>query len=266
MHPLLTSTIRAYPVFLGLAPLTAGLVVTIVLRTTGMPARRMLALIAWLAVGGIGGAKLWSVLERGALAFPLGAELLDGYRQPGAWIGLAGALALCRPRWTGFQRRALADAVALAACFGIVMFRIGCFLNGCCTGIPGSLPWCLRYPMYSSVWANHVVAGLIGSDAPMSLPVHPLPLYFAALALALGCVLLRLWPRRAWDGQLAVVFLAVDGIGKFLLEFLRASPAPVVQAASLVSGVAGLAVLAAVGSVAERVASRDPGERAALAG
>jgi phosphatidylglycerol:prolipoprotein diacylglycerol transferase len=245
MHPVLAYGVRAYPLFLALAPLTAALAAAAWLRGRGIAVHQAVAVGAWLFAGGVGGAKIWALLERGALAMPTAGDLLDGYRQPGAAVGVAVALALCRPRWTGVSRRALGDAVAIGACAGLVVFRIGCFLNGCCSGIPCSLPWCLRYPVNSSVWATHVVNGLVAPDSAASLPVHPLPLYFALLALCIGAFLLRLARRGVFDGHLLLVFLAAEGTGKFLLEFLRATPAPAVQAAALVIGVTALVLLAA---------------------
>lgn len=248
MHPLLTSTIRAYPVFGALAVLVGAAVTFACLRRDGVPTLRLVRILASLALGGLGGAKLWSMLEQGPLTPPGAIAFLDGFRYAGAILGLVLALWFCPPQWTGLTRRRLADAAAIGACFAIATFRIGCFLNGCCSGDLCSLPWCLHYPVNSSVWATHVLRGLIDPSASTSLAIHPLPLYFAGFALALGVVLLRLRSRGARAGQVLLVFLAMDGLGKAVLEMLRAHPAPLVQATSLAIGLTALAVIVTTAS------------------
>ena len=58
------------------------------------------------------------------------------------------------------------------------------------------------------------------------MPAHPLPLYFAASALALLAVLLWLYWRNAPPGALLATFCILEPTAKLALEPLRADPRP----------------------------------------
>src|SRR5574340_151815 len=112
-----------------------------------------------------------------------------------------------------------------------------------CFGVPARLPWAVRFPAGSHPWADEVAKGLIPPNALASLPVHPLQLYFLLLAFLVGAFLLWLQPRKQFDGQVVLLYLALHEPGKFLLEFLRAQPAPHVQLLSLAFAVIAWSVL-----------------------
>ena len=98
----------------------------------------------------------------------------------------------------------LVPAVPLFHAFG----RVGCFLAGCCYGIPAPAGW----------------LGVTFSQAllaPNGVALVPVQLYEAAGCLLLFLLLDRL-ARRGWSGgQLLPVYLSLYGAFRFLLEFLR---------------------------------------------
>lgn len=104
-----------------------------------------------------------------------------GYRIPG---GVA-LLALSTPltcRAFGLPWRSFGDSTVCALALALICIRLGCFLNGCCFGAPAAVPWSVRFPRGSLAHLFQVDHGLIPISAAMSLPVHPLQLYFAAAA------------------------------------------------------------------------------------
>ncbi len=64
---------------------------------------------------------------------------------------------------------------------GIVLMRVGCFLNGCCFGKETDLPWGVTFPMFSPAHIHQMQGDILGSTVVH--PVHPTQLYelFAAL-------------------------------------------------------------------------------------
>lgn len=93
-----------------------------------------------LAAGGVLGAKLlfvvlgWEHYARGELR--LFADFHTGFVFFGGLVGAALAgLAFARVRGKSFWRGA--DYFAVAAPLGHAIGRIGCFVNGCCHGVPG---------------------------------------------------------------------------------------------------------------------------------
>ena len=71
---------------------------------------------------------------------------------------------------------------------------MGCFLDGCCYGKPKTSPL-------------GTVAGGSPNAVNFGIPSHPAQLYDAAALLLLWGVLWWMRGRRAWAGQLTVVFL-----------------------------------------------------------
>ncbi len=98
----------------------------------------------------------------------------------------------------------LADIGALAAPLGLMLGRIGNFINGELFGRPTMLPWGVVFPM--------------GGDVPR----HPSQLYEA---LCEGPILfIILWclrTRTKRPGEILVAFLCGYGIFRFFLEFFR---------------------------------------------
>src|ERR1041385_3508455 len=101
-----------------------------------------------------------------------------------------------------------APGLALGLAFG----RVGCFMAGCCWGdlcvepsalskvppavtpwqiqtfaslSPSHFPLAVRFPPNAGAFEQHRHLGLISADATASLPVHPVQLYEACLALIL---------------------------------------------------------------------------------
>jgi phosphatidylglycerol---prolipoprotein diacylglyceryl transferase len=169
---------------------------------------------AYTTVGGVAGAKLWHVFEDPAVLLhqPFSA-LFD--RAGFAWYGglLAGIAVLW---WQGRQAKiggmAMLDLASPAVAVGYGVGRLGCLLSGDGDyGIPTSLPWGMSFPN-----------GLV----PTSQRVHPTPIYELILALVLAWYL---WWRgrpgnRLGLGQLTGEYLALSGVARFVVEFIRINP------------------------------------------
>jgi len=193
-----------------------------VLAATAIEAQRM-RLDPWTmylaGIAGLGGALLGGELYV-FLAAP--GPLADGAERGaiGAFAGAAafGALVL---RLRGGEFLRYADAAVPGVALGYAVYRIGCFVNGCCFGIPTDLPWGVIFGPGTEVFASQVAQGLISPEAARTLSVHPTQLYHAALGLAAFFIL-----RRRSGSRLALA-LALYGSGRFVIEFLRAETQPV---------------------------------------
>lgn len=191
------------------------------IRREGFARREVLGYVALLGFFGFVGAKIASIAFQGAVQ-NVGIELTAGLRYPGAMLGVLGSgYMLRRMLPTGLSFARFADLWAPAFALACAIGRLGCLATGCCYGRASHLPWSIRYPRGSAPWWDQYHAGLIDYSAPASLPVHPFPLYL--FAMELGVVALTLWlqKRRAYDGQVILVFLVVHGALKFGIEFTR---------------------------------------------
>lgn len=206
------------------------------LRRHGVSADAI-AIVAYVTVLGVAGAKLWHVLEDfSSLVHNPTAVIFD--RAGFAWFGglIAGILVLL---WQGREAKtgalAMLDLAAPAAAVGYGVGRLGCLLSGDGDyGIPTNLPWGISFPN-----------GLV----PTTQRVHPTPIYELLAALAIAWYLWRRDnPERAprlGIGQITGEYLILSGVARFLVEFIRINPKIYwgmtnAQVASLGSILAGL--------------------------
>jgi phosphatidylglycerol:prolipoprotein diacylglycerol transferase len=139
--------------------------------------------------------------------------------------GLVGgtALAVRVLRKDGLPLVRVADATAPGVAFGLFSGRIGCFLAGCCFGLPTPGPLGVVFPPWSPASEAQFRAHQLAHPSLPSLAVHPTQLYEA-----LGCLLIALvlfvWHRRAAprDGYVSLAFLSAYAVLRFGLEGLRA--------------------------------------------
>ncbi len=203
----------AYGTFLLLAALVAS-VMAVRAATgpgVGLERGRTVVLVAAAVVAGIVGARLLDVaLDWGAYALEPGritALEPTGFALAGGFAG-ACAAALALARWFGASPGALADGVVPAVASGLVLIRIGCFLNGCCPGEPTSLPWGVTFPYGSTAWSQQVLSGQGGVLGLMGQvePVHPAQLYEAGAAVLCAAAAVWVRSRGTRPGTAALVF------------------------------------------------------------
>ncbi len=180
-----------------------------------------LACVPLLATAVLAGSHLLYVLRAGApLDFRHG-----GLASMGGVAGLAAGMPLVA-RLAGMRLAAVADAVAPAALLALGIGRVGCFLAGCCLGLPAALPWAVVFPA-------------LGPPAR-----HPLQLYAAVLDLALAGAVGR---TAGPPGLAATRTMAVFGAARIALELLRDPMARDPLIAGVATAQAGAALLLAAG-------------------
>ena len=132
-----------------------------------------------------------------------GLMLYGGY-----FLAILGGILYVRK--TGLQVWRVGDAAAPSMALGIGIGRLGCFLNGCCFGLPSHLPWAIRFPPGS--YSQYVYPGV---------PLHPSQLYLAGAGVLLFILLLR-WDRvPRFDGWLFWTYIALDAGLRFVIDFTR---------------------------------------------
>jgi phosphatidylglycerol:prolipoprotein diacylglycerol transferase len=115
------------------------------------------------------------------------------------------------------------DIAAISISLGLVFGRLGCFLGGCCFGVHTDHPFGLSFPAFSPASESQWRAGLLEAPHLPSLPVHPTQLYEALGCLAITAFLLFwLRPRKRFNGQVFLSFIALYATLRFTLEYWRA--------------------------------------------
>jgi phosphatidylglycerol:prolipoprotein diacylglycerol transferase len=170
----------------------------------------------------------------------------------------ASATGLWFLRREGFPRGAATDIAGAVIPLGIFFGRLGCFFGGCCFGVPTDGPLGMRFPGHSAASEMQFRQGLLADKALASLPVHPTQLYEAAGCLAIASYLL-LWlhPRKRFDYQVFLAFLALYAVLRFALEYLRADDRGALAGLST-SQLLSLGLFAGAAWLWQRLSARAP--------
>lgn len=160
--------IRGYGVMLLTAVLTGVAMAVHRGRRLGIAADTIISLTVWLFVGGIGGARLFFVVEyweeRYAGRPPL-ETLIEALKFTEGGLVVYGSLIGGTLAFVAFAVRnglpVLATADLLAPCFtaGLAIGRIGCLLNGCCFGGACDAPWAVTFPAGSPPFEVQLARG-----------------------------------------------------------------------------------------------------------
>jgi len=105
-----------------------------------------------------------------------------------------------------------ADIIVPSVGLGIFLTRIGCFLNGCCYGLPcdAGAHLCVTFPFNSPA----------GAEFP-GVPLVPTQLYSAVYGLIILFGLLYLERWKKFEGFLLAWFIILYGISRFIIDIFR---------------------------------------------
>jgi phosphatidylglycerol:prolipoprotein diacylglycerol transferase len=116
----------------------------------------------------------------------------------------------------------VAPGVAMAHAWG----RLGCFLAGCCYGVPcdsaGGL--CVRFPSDSVAYFDMIERGLLSPKESLTPPLVPVQLIESFFELILAMVLTHLYGFRKTRGQVMGAYFVLYGAFRFGMEALRFDP------------------------------------------
>lgn len=195
---------------------TAAVVTAVVMawhgaKRAGIRPRIFVSMAAWAIVGGALGSKLVHVIDLWDHYSAHPGEILriEGHAIYGVILGaLLAVWGYAKISGTPFWR--LGDLAAPGAALGQAIGRVGCIIQGCCHGIPTSLPWAV-------VYTHPNCYGYV----PLNKALHPTQAYFLLWNLVVFALLwwLRRQPRP--EGSLCLIYLALYSVGDFGLRFFR---------------------------------------------
>lgn len=208
--------IHTYGLFLAFAFLLAGWIMTRRANRHGIAENDLTRWITYIIVVSLVGARMYYVLlhpERfagqwaDALAVWKGGLVLHG--------GILASIlfSVFYARRMGWRFAVLLDAVAPALAFGEAVGRIGCFLNGCCYGLP-------THGVLGVVFPEGCSAHAAFGDAAL----HPTQLYLVGLQALVGAALLLLTGRGGFvigRGALFGAYLMGSSAVRFAVDTLR---------------------------------------------
>jgi phosphatidylglycerol:prolipoprotein diacylglycerol transferase len=179
-------------------------------KRIGLAEEHVYSFSLWAIIGGIIVSRLLHVIDKWDyyVANPRQIIGFEGLTVYGAVLGaLLAVLIYCWVKKISFWL--LGDVIAPGAILGQAIGRIGCFLNGCCYGIPTSLPW-------GVVYTNP------GSYCPIGEPFQPTQVYHLIWNLIGFGILWSLRDRLKPQGSLFLFYLALYAVGDLSIRFVRA--------------------------------------------
>src|SRR5918998_5482273 len=243
-------TLQSFGLMMGLGFVVAGWLASKRLKEIGRPGDWAYEMVFAALIGGLVGARLWSIIENWDEAKDdvLGSVFSgSGLVFYGGLFG--GALAvLAWAKWRGVLDGKTFDVAAPGLAAAYAIGRIGCQPAGDGDyGIPWDGPWAMAYPE---------------GTVPTTEEVHPTPVYET---LAMGGVAYLLWRLRDrfQPGILFALYLVLAGLERLLVEFIRRNDAVVAgltlpQLLSLAMIVAGTVWLLRLRSAGGTVRAAGP--------
>lgn len=200
--------IYSYPAMLYVGLLAGVFVGAYVAQASGMSADRFAVAIVILLIPALAGSRLYFVLTR-----------WDDYRHDPARIwrrtegGMAmyGGFILVVPlsipllRWLGLPFGSFWDAAGLTILLGMAFTRIGCLLNGCCSGRPSEAWFALLLPDHHGVVQRRI-------------PTQLMEMAFAMLLFGAALIMRN---HASFPGAIFCSVVASYALGRWYLESLR---------------------------------------------
>lgn len=191
-------------------------------RRAGLDPLAVLRLGVYCLLAAALGGRLLGLVQSSARFLQRPAELLQAetWRPAGAFYGglLAGILTtivyLRHHKLPGLET---ADVIAPSLALGQSIVRMGCFAAGCCWGKETQLPWAVTFTNP----AAHRLTGV-----PLGIPLHPTQLYQSLAQAIFFVVLWRRFQRRHRPGAILGLYFVLEGVSRFLVDFVRASASP----------------------------------------
>lgn len=208
-------TLHTYGVLLALAFLAGLWVAHGQAKRAALDAGKITDLAVYVLIAGLVGAKLMLVAVDYRYYSNNPREIFSIFQSGGVFYGglLGGLLVaywLARrydlPVWP------TADVLAPGVVVGQAIGRLGCFAAGCCYGKVAAVPWAVAF---TDVYAARQVG------TPLDTPLHPVQIYESLATFLILGFLLWLAPRKRFDGQVVLAYVALYSVARFALEFFR---------------------------------------------
>ncbi|MDH5365555.1 MAG: prolipoprotein diacylglyceryl transferase [Cyclobacteriaceae bacterium] len=101
------------------------------------------------------------------------------------------------------------DIMAISTCIVHALGRMGCFMAGCCHGLPYEGSFSVTFTDSASL------------AQPLNTPLHPTQLYSVTLIVLILIMLLRIKKRKLFDGQMFISYLILYASGRVVIEIFR---------------------------------------------
>ncbi len=220
MHPILIKfsslgiSIHTYGLMVALGFLAALFWIGYAAKREHLPVQRLTDFFFLMMVTGVIGSRITYILVEWKYFIQNPAEIVQIWK--GGLVFYGGVLT-CIPVAIWYLKKhqlsfwKIADLFAPALALGHALGRVGCFFAGCCYGKTCPVPkwYSVTFPAHSE------------SLAPAGVPLYPVQLFEAGGEFFLFLFLIWYSRKKAFDGQILLLYLMMYSILRFCLELLR---------------------------------------------
>jgi len=163
-----------------------------------------------LVAAGVVGGKLFMIFEDPSLYLSQPKKLFSG-----SGFVFYGSLLTTIPVMLWYFKKikvpvlGMLDVMAAVTCIVHGFGRIGCFMAGCCYGLP------------TDGFLSVVFTSPVCQAEPLNTPLYPTQLFEATFIFSLLILLFVLKKKKQFDGQLFLIYLMVYAAGRAILELFR---------------------------------------------
>ena len=169
-------------------------------------------LARWVIIAAFVGGKLFYYLEDPAYYFGTPANMLKNFRTGFVFYG---SLLFAIPTVIWYFRKhkmpfwPMMDRLAITGCIVHIFGRMGCFLAGCCYGLPTDMPWGITFTDELSM------------AKPLHTALHPTQLYEIVLIGGILLTLIMFKRHKRFEGQLFFIYVMLYALGRSFTEIFR---------------------------------------------
>lgn len=225
--------IHSYGLMLAVAFIVGIIGARKALREQGGNPDNIVDLGIWILIGAIVGARVAYVVTEYRYFIANPGEILminsGGLAFHGGLIG-GFAAGIWYTKSHRLETWKIADIVTPYVALGYAIVRVGCLLNGCCYGLPTTVPWAMR---------------CAANDPTLR---HPTQIYSMLGSLVLFFILRSLRRHRQFPGFLFFLYVVLYSVLRFGVEYFRAGAKiypwlSLAQVVCVILASAGLAVI-----------------------
>jgi len=181
-------------------------------KKLSVPAEISQQLVFYIIASAIIGGKLFIVFEDPQRYLGNISELFRNFNSGFVFYGsllTAIPVMILFFRWKKIPILPMLDIIAITAAIVHGCGRLGCFMAGCCHGTPTDHFW-----------------GVTFSDPacqahPLNTPLHPTQLYSFFMLVIILAILIIVYRRKRFDGQVFLTYMILYAIGRSIIEIFR---------------------------------------------
>jgi len=205
-------TVQGYGTMIALGVIAALLYTRWQMGKLNLDQTKVIDLFIYVFVAAFIGGRFFYFFEKPDYYFGTPANM---FKLSGSGFVFYGSLIFAVPVMLWFFKKnkmpvmAMLDVMAGVAVIVHMFGRMGCFMAGCCYGLPTDSMLAVTFTNAAS------------KAQPLGVPLHPTQLYEIFMLLVIFAVISIVRNRKQFAGQLFLVYIMLYAVGRSIIEIFR---------------------------------------------